>query len=96
MTDRPAEKDAASAAADEASAAADEASAAADEASAAADEQHVDEDEASAAADEASDNVHVHVPGVRELPLVALRETVIFPEMIVPLQVGRETGALPP
>src|SRR6202142_3488761 len=32
----------------------------------------------------------VHVPGVRELPLVALRETVIFPEMIVPLQVGRD------
>src|SRR3990172_9201911 len=30
-------------------------------------------------------------PGVpRILPLVALRETVIFPEMIVPLQVGRE------
>jgi ATP-dependent Lon protease len=28
--------------------------------------------------------------GRRELPLVALRETVIFPEMIVPLQVGRE------
>jgi ATP-dependent Lon protease len=27
---------------------------------------------------------------MRELPLVALRETVIFPEMIVPLQVGRE------
>ena len=27
---------------------------------------------------------------VLELPLVALRETVIFPEMIVPLQVGRE------
>ncbi|CAN5776946.1 endopeptidase La [soil metagenome] len=27
---------------------------------------------------------------VRELPLVALRETVIFPEMIVPLQVGRD------
>src|SRR3954469_24882017 len=26
----------------------------------------------------------------RTLPLVALRETVIFPEMIVPLQVGRE------
>src|SRR3954453_9960486 len=26
----------------------------------------------------------------QELPLVALRETVIFPEMIVPLQVGRE------
>ena len=25
----------------------------------------------------------------RVLPLVALRETVIFPEMIVPLQVGR-------
>ena len=33
---------------------------------------------------EATDN------GVRDLPLVALRETVIFPEMIVPLQVGRE------
>jgi ATP-dependent Lon protease len=29
-------------------------------------------------------------PGTRELPLVALRETVIFPEMIVPLTVGRE------
>ncbi len=30
-------------------------------------------------------------PGpLRTLPLVALRETVIFPEMIVPLQVGRE------
>jgi ATP-dependent Lon protease len=28
--------------------------------------------------------------GAREVPLVALRETVIFPEMIVPLQVGRE------
>ena len=28
--------------------------------------------------------------GRRELPLVALRETVIFPEMIVPLQVGRQ------
>jgi ATP-dependent Lon protease len=27
---------------------------------------------------------------IQELPLVALRETVIFPEMIVPLQVGRE------
>jgi ATP-dependent Lon protease len=27
---------------------------------------------------------------IKELPLVALRETVIFPEMIVPLQVGRE------
>jgi ATP-dependent Lon protease len=29
-------------------------------------------------------------PVLREMPLVALRETVIFPEMIVPLQVGRE------
>ena len=28
--------------------------------------------------------------GPRVLPLVALRETVIFPEMIVPLQVGRD------
>jgi ATP-dependent Lon protease len=30
------------------------------------------------------------VTRLRELPLVALRETVIFPEMIVPLQVGRD------
>ena len=30
-------------------------------------------------------------PSTRQaLPLVALRETVIFPEMIVPLQVGRD------
>ena len=35
-------------------------------------------------ADEAS------TTAIRELPLVALRETVIFPEMIVPLTVGRE------
>src|SRR6187455_273502 len=27
---------------------------------------------------------------IRDLPLVALRETVIFPEMIVPLTVGRD------
>jgi ATP-dependent Lon protease len=32
----------------------------------------------------------VEPTGPRELPLVALRETVIFPEMIVPLQVGRD------
>ena len=31
------------------------------------------------------------VKDLRELPLVALRETVIFPEMIVPLQVGRDS-----
>ena len=30
------------------------------------------------------------IAGPQELPLVALRETVIFPEMIVPLTVGRE------
>src|ERR1035437_3506346 len=36
------------------------------------------------------DELRVPVSGPRELPLVALRETVIFPEMIVPLQVGRE------
>ena len=30
------------------------------------------------------------IEGRRDLPLVALRETVIFPEMIVPLQVGRD------
>ncbi|MBA3959482.1 MAG: hypothetical protein H0X60_03670, partial [Chloroflexi bacterium] len=29
-------------------------------------------------------------PSIQLLPLVALRETVIFPEMIVPLQVGRD------
>src|SRR6187401_185890 len=29
-------------------------------------------------------------PRIRELPLVPLRETVIFPEMTVPLQVGRD------
>ncbi len=29
-------------------------------------------------------------PAMQDLPLVALRETVIFPEMIVPLQVGRD------
>src|SRR5450756_2284135 len=39
---------------------------------------------------EQDEEQQVHVPGIRELPLVALRETVIFPEMIVPLQVGRE------
>src|ERR1700693_1918210 len=32
----------------------------------------------------------VKSPDRRQLPLVALRETVIFPEMIVPLQVGRD------
>src|SRR5256885_16338837 len=31
-----------------------------------------------------------HTITITELRLVALRETVIFPEMIVPLQVGRE------
>jgi ATP-dependent Lon protease len=39
---------------------------------------------------EQDEEQQVHVVGPRELPLVALRETVIFPEMIVPLQVGRE------
>ena len=36
------------------------------------------------------DEQPISMSGPRELPLVALRETVIFPEMIVPLQVGRE------
>src|SRR5689334_22151529 len=36
------------------------------------------------------DEQPISTPSIRELPLVALRETVIFPEMIVPLQVGRE------
>jgi ATP-dependent Lon protease len=39
---------------------------------------------------EPGEEQQVHVVGPRELPLVALRETVIFPEMIVPLQVGRD------
>ena len=39
---------------------------------------------------DAAPDEHVRHAGPRELPLVALRETVIFPEMIVPLQVGRE------
>src|SRR6186997_550320 len=34
--------------------------------------------------------VEVEVDQIQVLPLVALRDTVIFPEMIVPLQVGRE------
>jgi ATP-dependent Lon protease len=38
----------------------------------------------------AKDVIPKTASGQRELPLVALRETVIFPEMIVPLQVGRE------
>jgi ATP-dependent Lon protease len=33
--------------------------------------------------------IALEAPGVRDLPLVALRETVIFPSMIIPLQVGR-------
>ena len=57
------------------------------------DEQRVPEVEQTAQQDgqpAGKDAPRVHVPGVRELPLVALRETVIFPEMIVPLQVGRD------
>jgi ATP-dependent Lon protease len=45
-----------------------------------------DQPTATVTADETGTNSN----GPRELPLVALRETVIFPEMIVPLQVGRE------
>ncbi len=85
MTDRPAEKD-------------DEASAVADER--VKDEERVHDDASGVGADEASaskadehvheDKTSIRVSGPRELPLVALRETVIFPEMIVPLQVGRE------
>jgi ATP-dependent Lon protease len=40
--------------------------------------------------DETGDDEGQPRDDVRELPLVALRETVIFPEMIVPLQVGRD------
>src|SRR5450759_5416720 len=56
------------------------------------DELRVQDDTSGARADEHVHNEEPRVPvsGPRELPLVALRETVIFPEMIVPLQVGRE------
>ncbi|TMF35868.1 MAG: endopeptidase La [Chloroflexi bacterium] len=40
--------------------------------------------------DQPKTSTSTNAVGSRELPLVALRETVIFPEMIVPLQVGRE------
>jgi ATP-dependent Lon protease len=41
--------------------------------------------------DEATDEAAAHeVDQIQVLPLVALRDTVIFPEMIVPLQVGRD------
>ena len=51
--------------------------------------------EAEAAASAADDSAKAAAAALeadepRVLPLVALRETVIFPEMIVPLQVGRE------
>ena len=36
------------------------------------------------------DNDGAPIDRVQVLPLVALRDTVIFPEMIVPLQVGRD------
>jgi ATP-dependent Lon protease len=47
---------------------------------------------ASEARDPNSENTDVErdVEQIQILPLVALRDTVIFPEMIVPLQVGRE------
>ena len=54
------------------------------------DERVQDGDDAQKDADVRKDEQQVHVRGIRELPLVALRETVIFPEMIVPLQVGRD------
>ncbi len=40
--------------------------------------------------DENNNEDEVEVEQIQVLPLVALRDTVIFPEMIVPLQVGRE------
>ena len=39
---------------------------------------------------EDKEQVQPGTPELRDLPLVALREKVIFPEMIVPLQVGRD------
>src|SRR5665811_587296 len=79
MTDRPAEKDDEQRVKDEERVHDDASGASADEASASKADEHVHEDEP-----------RIRVSGPRELPLVALRETVIFPEMIVPLQVGRE------
>jgi ATP-dependent Lon protease len=78
MTDRPAEKDDEQRVKDEQRVHDDELRVQ-DDASGARPDEHVHTEEPS-----------VHVSGPRELPLVALRETVIFPEMIVPLQVGRE------
>jgi ATP-dependent Lon protease len=44
-----------------------------------------------ASLDEATNEAGAHdVEQIQVLPLVALRDTVIFPEMIVPLQVGRD------
>jgi ATP-dependent Lon protease len=87
MSDRPAEKD------DEQRVQEDEPRPKKDEARTEEPEQTV-ADTAEGAAETAQapgeNSQRVHVPGVRELPLVALRETVIFPEMIVPLQVGRD------
>jgi ATP-dependent Lon protease len=77
MTDRPAEKD-------------DEQQTSDIEPQVEEKKPQVDAVKADQESDSASSDTHVHVPGIRELPLVALRETVIFPEMIVPLQVGRE------
>jgi ATP-dependent Lon protease len=37
-----------------------------------------------------SEEPEAAVEQIQVLPLVALRDTVIFPEMFVPLQVGRE------
>src|ERR1035437_519313 len=79
MTDRPAEKDDEQRVKDEERVHDDASGASADEASASKADEHVHEDEP-----------RIRVSGPRELPLVALRETVIFPEMIVPLQVGRD------
>ena len=79
MTDRPAEKDDEQRVKDEQRIHDGEPRVQDNASGASADEQHVHEEEP-----------RVRVSGPRELPLVALRETVIFPEMIVPLQVGRE------
>ncbi len=52
---------------------------------AATDDRTKDIPETKATEDDGADQEHIQV-----LPLVALRDTVIFPEMIVPLQVGRD------
>ncbi len=53
-------------------------------------EQAVPDEETAPAAATSPASAEDRVDAIQVLPLVALRDTVIFPEMIVPLQVGRD------